>query len=201
VQYGVASVGFRRRATLDRDDRQNDRVMAAVEAAKRGDRDAFRYLYVQFADNVFGYVCSIVRDDYEAEDITQQVFAKLHRALPKYEQRAVPFSAWILRVARNLALDHMRARRMIPCEEVRGADEQFDQTAHDRASSLHDALDGLPAEQREVLVLRHIVGLTPGEIADSLGKSEGSIHGLHHRGRRALREALTELGCAPAVRA
>jgi RNA polymerase sigma-70 factor (ECF subfamily) len=201
VQFGVASVGFRRRATLDRDDRQNDRVMAAVEAAKRGDRDAFRYLYVQFADNVFGYVCSIVRDDYEAEDITQQVFAKLHRALPKYEQRAVPFSAWILRVARNLALDHMRARRMIPCEEVRGADEQFDQTAHDRASSLHDALDGLPAEQREVLVLRHIVGLTPGEIADSLGKSEGSIHGLHHRGRRALREALTELGCAPAVRA
>ena len=60
-----------------------------------------------------------MRDDYEAEDVTQHVFAKLMMKLEKYEPREVPFSAWIIRVARNVAVDHMRQRRAIPCEEVR----------------------------------------------------------------------------------
>ena len=65
----------------------------------------------------------IVRDEYEAEDVTQHVFAKLMKILHKYEPRGVPFAAWILRVARNVAVDHMRARRAIPCEEVREPDD------------------------------------------------------------------------------
>jgi RNA polymerase sigma-70 factor (ECF subfamily) len=56
-------------------------------------------------------------------------------------------------------------------------------------------------EQREVLVLRHLVGLSPGEIAKRLGKTEGSIHGLHHRGRAALQGLLREMNSAPVVRA
>ena len=67
----------------------------------------------------------------------------------------------------------------------------------DRALSLREALARLPADQREVLVLRHVAGLSPGEIADRLGKTEASIHGLHHRGRSALRAALSELDAAP----
>jgi RNA polymerase sigma-70 factor, ECF subfamily len=50
-----------------------------------------------------------------------------------------------------------------------------------------------------VVVLRHVVGLTPGEIAERLGRSENSIHGLHHRGRRALQSQLRQLDCAPAT--
>jgi len=67
----------------------------------------------------------------------------------------------------------------------------------DRSQSLREALGQLPDDQREVLVLRHIAGLSPGEIADRLGKTESSVHGLHHRGRGALRAALVELGTAP----
>src|SRR3712207_9287355 len=66
-----------------------------------------------------GYVRSIVRDEHEAEDITQHVFTKLLTVLPRYEQRDVPFSAWILRVARNVALDHLRSRRPTPTEDPR----------------------------------------------------------------------------------
>jgi RNA polymerase sigma-70 factor (ECF subfamily) len=55
----------------------------------------------------------------------------------------------------------------------------------------------LPEDQREVVFLRHVVGLTPGEIADRLGRSESSIHGLHHRGRRALQVQLTRVDSAP----
>lgn len=190
---------FRQRPTAGLADDGDPRVQRAVELAKQRDSDALRYIYIRYADSVFGYVRSIVRDEHEAEDITQQVFAKLMVVLPKYEQRGVPFSAWILRVARNMAFDHMRARRSIPCEEVRGADAQTDQIAHERAEALKRALECLPQEQRDVLVLRHIIGLSPGEIAQSMGKSEGSIHGLHHRGRRALKAALAELECMPAT--
>ena len=156
-------------------------------------------LYIRYADHIYGYVASIVRDDYEAEDVTQQVFAKLMTSLPKYEPRDVPFSAWILRVARNAALDHLRQKRAIPCEEVRELDVRDDDstTIRHRSLGLRDALATLPEDQRQVLMMRHLLGLTPGEIAGRLGRSEPSIHGLHHRGRGALRVALSEMGCGP----
>ena len=142
-----------------------------------------------------------MRDDYEAEDVTQHVFAKLMMKLEKYEPREVPFSAWIIRVARNVAVDHIRQRRAIPCEEVRElqANACDEESARDRALDLRDALESLPEEQRQVVVMRHIVGLTPGEIAAKLGRTEPSIHGLHHRGRGALRTALTEMDCGPTI--
>jgi RNA polymerase sigma-70 factor, ECF subfamily len=176
-----------------------DLVNRAVARAKQGDMSALHFLYVRFADDVCGYVRSIVHDSHEAEDITQNVFAKLMTAIHKYEPRDVPFTAWILRVARNAALDHLRARRQIPFEEVRTDDDGHEQVGFERSQCLRDALQRLPAEQREVLVLRHLVGLTPGEIADRLDKTEGSIHGLHHRGRGALQAALRELEAAPVI--
>jgi RNA polymerase sigma-70 factor (ECF subfamily) len=176
-------------------------VAQAVSRAKAGDQEALRFLYVRYADNVYGYVRSIVRDHYEAEDVTQHVFAKLITALPKYEAREVPFAAWILRVARNVALDHVRRRRAIPCDEVRELDARRDDEgdAQETSLTLREALDDLPEDQREVIVLRHLVGLSPGEIADRLGRTEPSIHGLHHRGRGALRSALRDMECAPTV--
>jgi RNA polymerase sigma-70 factor (ECF subfamily) len=170
----------------------------AVQRAKEGDRDAIGFLYVRFASNVYGYARSIIRDEHEAEDVTQQVFAKLMTAIAKYEERDVPFTAWILRITHNLAIDHMRRMRSIPCEEVRAADTAGDEDANrQRLGSLREALAQLPQEQRQVLVMRHVVGMAPGEIADQLGKSEGSVHGLHHRGRGALKAALTALEAAP----
>ena len=182
-------------------DRDDDRLLAtAVARAKEGDMDAIQFLYVRYADDVYGYVHSIVRDSHEAEDITQNVFAKLERSIVKYEQREVPFTAWILRVARNAALDEMRSvrsRRMIPCEEVRTTDDWHEEVELERMDSLRRALEQLPQAQREVLVLRHVAGLTPGEIAERLDKTEGSIHGLHHRGRHALQAALLGFEAAP----
>jgi len=200
-QSGVLSGRFRRAGRLTDDDASNRAVNQAVVYAKQGDGEALRFLYVRYADHVYGYVLSIVRDGFEAEDVTQHVFAKLMVVLPKYEQRSVPFAAWILRVARNVAVDHMRARRAIPCEEVRELDERKDFGDSQQTSiALREALETLPEEQREVIVLRHLVGLSPGEIAGRMGKSEPSIHGLHHRGRGALRTTLAERECAPAVR-
>ena len=94
-------------------------VAAATERARDGDDDALRLLYLLYADNVFGYVLAIVRDEHDAEDITSEVFARLPRALTHYQVSATPFAAWLLRVARNAALDHLRAQRSVPQAEVR----------------------------------------------------------------------------------
>jgi RNA polymerase sigma-70 factor (ECF subfamily) len=198
---GVLTGSFRRSGRLVDDEAGTRAVAQAVVRAKQGEREAVRFLYVHYADHVYGYVASIVRDEHEAEDVTQQLFAKLMTALPKYEPREVPFSAWILRVARNVALDHMRQRRAIPCDEVRELDthKHDDESSRMRSLGLRDALATLPEEQRQVVVMRHLVGLTPGEIATRLGRTEPSIHGLHHRGRGALRSALSEMECAPTI--
>ena len=193
---GVLKGRFRRAATLD--DKDSARVVSmAVARAKQGDQEALRYLYVRYADNVYGYVASIVRDEHEAEDVTQQVFAKLMTVLLKYEQRTAPFSSWLLRLAHNTAIDHLRRRLATPVEEVRGADERAEGSEPEDMHRIGQALAALPEDQRTVVVLRHVVGLTPGEIADRMGRSENSIHGLHHRGRRAIQSELRRLECAP----
>jgi RNA polymerase sigma-70 factor (ECF subfamily) len=169
----------------------------AVRRAREGDTDAMRYLYLRYADNVFGYVRSIVHDEDDAEDVTQQVFAKLMVVIVRYEQRSMPFSAWILRVAHNAAIDYMRGRRALPCEEVRGAETPVDDRASDCRRDFYDALTELTEEQQSVLVLRHVVGLAPGEIAERMGKSEDAIHALHYRGRRNLRRSLVAMSASP----
>ncbi|RKQ85061.1 RNA polymerase sigma-70 factor (ECF subfamily) [Solirubrobacter pauli] len=201
AQSGVLTGKFRRTARLVDDEASNRAVLAAVARAKQGDREALRYLYVHYADHVYGYVTSIVRDEFEAEDVTQHLFSKLLTKLQKYEPREVPFSAWILRVARNVAVDHMRQRRAIPCEEVRELEPHHgdDESSRHLSLDLRQALQTLPEDQRQVVVMRHLVGLSPGEIAGRLGRSEPSIHGLHHRGRGALKSVLADMECGPTI--
>ena len=184
---------FRRRRKLDNSPRGEQLVIAAVARAKEGDADALRYLYLRYADNVYGYVCSIVRDEHEAEDVTQQVLTRLMSSIERYEQRSVPFSSWLLRITHNMSIDHIRARRPVPIEHVHSPDEVAPGGGREALADLRLALDALPAEQRDVIVLRFLVGLTPSEVAERMGRSEDAVHGLQHRGRRRLRSEMRAL--------
>ena len=196
-RYSTLNEGrFHRKQKLD-DDRSPQELARVIVRAKQGDQDAIRYLYLRFADNVYGYARSIVRDEHEAEDVTQQVFTRLMGSIERYEQRSVPFSSWLLRITHNMAIDHIRRRRAVPCEDTYAVDEGQEEHGAALSLTLRDALSELPEEQREVVVLRHVAGWTPGEIAAHLGKSEDSIHGLHHRGRRALKQELVAREAAP----
>lgn len=191
--------GFRASTDLEDSDQALARISQAVARAKAGDSDAVRFLYTTYSGNVYGYVRSILRDDHDAEDVTQHVFAKLITAIGKYDDRGVPFFVWLLRMARNAAIDHLRSQ-----QKVTPVDTVFDLTTpqiqnFDGPILVRDALRALPEDQREVMVLRHMLGLTPGEIAQRLGKTEASIHGLQHRGRRAMQATLTVAGATPAT--
>ena len=174
----------------------------AIVSAKAGSRDALSYIYCRYADAVYRHVRGVVGDEHEAEDITQSVFAKLTTTIGRYEARSVPFSAWLFRVARNAALDHLRHARCVPVPEVRenGAAGTTNAPGPSKADSLLDALGELTDDQRAVVVLRHFAGLTPPEIATRIGVTEASVHGLHHRGRHTLQRALAARGVAPTVR-
>jgi DNA-directed RNA polymerase specialized sigma24 family protein len=89
-------------------------LRTAIARAKQGDIDAVHFLYVRFADDVYVYVNSIVRDSHAAEDVTQNLFGRLMTTVQGYQQGDVHFAAWILLVARNAALEHMRAGGQIP---------------------------------------------------------------------------------------
>ena len=193
----ASASGFRAHTALEPVDRE---IANAVSRAQAGDADAIRVLYLRYKDNVYGYVLSFVRDQHEAEDITQHVFLKLMSAIHKYQAREVPFTSWLLRVARNVALDHMRRRRTLLCDEVYDATHESDQSGDDLRRGLKQALESLPEEQRNVIVLRHLVGFAPGEIAAQMGRTESSIHGLHHRARRSLQRELMAIDCGPSAR-
>src|SRR5271155_887924 len=132
----LGRAGFRPRATLDDSPETRRQVAFAIARAKSGDREALRFLYVKYSGNVYGYVRSIVRDDYEAEDVTQHVFAKLMTVLHKYNVRGVPFFAWLLRLARNAAIDLLRSQRASPSEAVVARTTESYDDGSDRALCL-----------------------------------------------------------------
>ena len=156
---------------------ESARLVWAIEAAKGGSRDAVHYLYCLYADMVYGYVASIVRDQHEAEDVTQAVFTKLMVRIGRYEPRGLPFSQWLLCVARKAALDHLRRGRAVPVGEAHAAETT-----------------------PNVVVLRRVKGLSPPATADGMGSSEAVVHGLHRRRRQALKVALAARGVRPALR-
>jgi RNA polymerase sigma-70 factor (ECF subfamily) len=171
----------------------------AMGRARLADNDSLSVLYESHSQRVYRYLKRLV-GDHDAEDLTQQVFLKLMTAGDRYRPREdVPFAAWLLRVSHNVAIDHLRTRRPIPTADLLPLTAASDDSGRDRLRSLCEALEELPRLQREVLVLRHIAGLGPGEIAIVLRRSEESVHGLHHRGRRALKQGLLRRQAAPST--
>jgi len=182
--------------------RHDERLLAAaIVHVRQGNRIGLDYLYACFAQDVRRHVKRIVGHPDDAEDITHDVFVKLTTAMRKYEPRDVPFRAWILRVARNAALDYARSQRVVPSDEIEAGDDNQERADVERRLALTEAIDMLPTQQREVVLLRHVAGFGPRQTAHLLGKSEGSIRGLHYRGRGALQAALREFGVAPVTAA
>jgi RNA polymerase sigma-70 factor (ECF subfamily) len=121
------------------------------------------------------------------------VFLKMIEQLPNYQPRGIPFAAWIFRVARNAWIDedrtnHVTVRLDALSESPAQTDGPEDLAAAAIDSDLlHAAVEALPPDQREVIASRFFAGLTPGETAAQMGRSEGSVRVLQHRALAALR--------------
>ncbi len=172
-------------------------VRRLVERAQRGDRDAIEELYLIHFDRIYSYLHMSVGNRHDAEDLTTQTFVKMLESIGRFRFRSAPFSAWLFRIAHNLAMDHFRAaRRVQPEEEV--PEPVGDAELSAEAVALHsigrqgmlDMIEELSHEQRQVLTLKFVFNFANGDVATILGKTEGAVKSLQHRALVALQKRL-----------
>lgn len=174
----------------------DDALERLVSDAKAGDPWAFGRLFDAYHLPVYRFIASRVRNPSDAEDLTQLVFVKALEALPRYEQRGIPFGGWLFRLARNTVIDHARTRHehadLGAALEQASGDRGPDQIAvlNEDLDAVARALAALTDEQREAIELRFFAGLSAREAADVMGKHEGTIRGLQFRAIAALRRSL-----------
>ena len=167
-----------------------------IRRAQNGDAEAFGCLYEHYVPPVFRFLFSHLGDRLDAEDLTEEVFFRLWRALPGYEVRQAPFGGFLFRVARNALYDHYRKTRRgaqsEALDEAHADAPERDPAAHIpenlERQELWSALDRLKKDHRLVLELRFLAGLTPEETAAAMGKSAGAVRVLQHRALRALKK-------------
>jgi RNA polymerase sigma-70 factor, ECF subfamily len=183
-------------ATPKRDN--NQRIRELVERGRQGDRSALEELYLVHFDRIYSYLHMSVGSRHDAEDLTTQTFLKMLEAIGRFQWRSVPFSAWLFRIAHNLAMDHFRAsRRWQPEEEIPEAAQGEEISAEEEAlaslgqTSMLELIERLSPEQRQVLTLKFVFRFSNGEVASILGKTEGAVKSLQHRALASLQKHVT----------
>jgi len=173
-------------------------VCLLVERAQRGDRTALEELYLLHFDRIYGYLHMSVSNRHDAEDLTTQTFMKMLEAIRRFQWRSVPFSAWLLRIAHNLAIDHFRAnRRWQPEEHVPESAHGVESSAEEQAlaslgqTRMLTLVERLSPEQLQVLTLKFVYRFSNGEAATILGKTEGAVKSLQHRALASLEKHVT----------
>lgn len=167
----------------------------ALAVGARSDPEAFGQLYERYADRIYGLVYSRTRHAPTAEDVTAEVFFKALRGIDQY-QPGRPFRAWLFQIAINAVTDHFRRQRpAVALDEAMdraapGASVEDHAMARAELAQVWSALDTLNDLQRTALVMRLGLDMNTADIAASMGRSEGAVKLLIHRGLRAVRKRL-----------
>ena len=179
-------------------DRWEAEEVQLLIAARQGDSLAFGQLYESYAPRVFRYLFAHLDQRMDAEDLTEEVFLRVWRALPGYQERGAPFGGFVFRVARNALFDYYRRSRRrqepealdeerLPAAQSDAADGSL---ATLESAELRRLLGKLGEDQQTVLALRFLAGLTPEETGQAMGKTSGAVRVLQHRALRALRKLI-----------
>jgi len=173
--------------------------MELVEMAKE-DKDAFGEIYERYIDKIYKYIYYRVGNQHDAEDLTSRVFFRALAHIDSFEDRGVPFQAWLYRIAHNLVANHHRdkgRRKIIPLEDyittsmfsTMDGPERAAENTEDRERLLA-AIRRLPEDRQQLLLLKFIDRMSNAEIGEIMGRTEGAIKSLYHRTLTALRDDL-----------
>lgn len=183
---------------------QSDRQI--VDAARTGDERALSELYLLYFPRVYRYILARTGNQYDAEDLAEEVFMKVLEAIDRFQWREAPFSAWLFRIAHNAVISKRRK------ETSRGKSTQLtDIYATDAAGpeilvesrlavrEVMAAAQKLPDAQRQVIALRFGAGLTVAETARAMGKGDGNVKVIQHKAIAKLREMMGQPKRQPAA--
>jgi RNA polymerase sigma-70 factor (ECF subfamily) len=170
-----------------------------VQRAKT-DPEAFGELYQLYVDRIYNYVYYRTGNSHDAEDLTARIFIRAMQHITRYEDRGLPFSAWLYRIARNLVANWHRdegRRKAIALDDIsqwRVAEGSLELGMErlDNKELLLTVVRRLPAERQELLILKFVDRLSNAEIGQVLGRSEGAIKSLYHRTLLTLRDELDQ---------
>jgi len=172
--------------------------MDLLKRFQQGDADAFEKLFRQFQAEVYGWIIPIVRDAGVAEDLTIETFWRIYKARARFDSDTA-FGAWAHRIARNLAIDHIRRRR----REEELSEQSLMIAMPDSAlrretrEKIHYAFRQLPRKLQAAAILALVDERPYQEIADLLGASVGAIRTRVFRAVRQLRKQLERMGVKP----
>ena len=166
-----------------------------LNRAIQGDHEAFGMLYEQYVERIFNYVYYRTGNQHDAEDLTARVFFRAMRRIPQYQERGLPVSAWLYRIAHNLVANWHRDRGRRP--EI-SLDEGFASIPHsehpevtllylEEQDRLLQMIRDLPPERQQLIILKFVEHLSNAEIGQIMGKTEGAVKSLYHRTLLSLR--------------
>jgi RNA polymerase sigma-70 factor (ECF subfamily) len=178
--------------------RANDDLPLVLRAIQK-DQDAFGELYDRHVVRVYRHIYYMVGSPAEAEDLTAQTFLRAWEAIERYQVRGAPFVSWLLRIAHNLGVSHLRSKRessqlhdgIVDDKLRRDPEWVYQQTAEEEL--VHAAILKLREEQRQVIILRFIEDLDYREVAEIIGKSVAAIRVIQHRALNSLRKQMKQL--------
>ncbi len=193
VTYRSVIRHIHRSMSTEHSDLEDERLL---RLATEGDKQAFGALYERYLDDIYRYVYFRVGDEREAEDITANAFLRTWEHLPRLSRRNASigsFRNWIYRVAKNLVIDHYRAKKTVPLPEdcydgedlVKNIAEQNRQTRQ-----VASALAALKPDYQQILILRFINQLSHKACAEIMGRNTGQTRVLQHRALKKLREII-----------
>ena len=184
---------------MDNNEQSSDFI---IERAIKGDEEAFGILYSENLKKIYNYIYYRTGNSHDAEDLTARVFQRALNHISKYKKTAVPFSAWLYRIAHNLVANWHRdnnRRREVPLEEqteTRNKQEIPEREVEDRqdVEFLLKAMHRLSHDRQMVIILKYVEDLPNNEIGKIMRKSEGAIKSLYHRTLLELRSYLESPG-------
>jgi RNA polymerase sigma-70 factor (ECF subfamily) len=173
-----------------------------VERVK-DDPAAFGVLYRRYVRKIYSYIYCRTGNRHDAEDLTARTFYRALANIDRYENKGLPFSAWLYRIAHNLVANWLRdrsRRKVISLDELAqtgqssGSALEHQAEANEEREALLEAIKHLPAERQELLILKLMEGMSNAEIGQVMGRSVGAIKSLYFRTLIALREDMEKRG-------
>ena len=165
-----------------------------VKEAKSGSISAFQTLYMRHLDAIYRYFFFQTKDKFLSEDLAQDVFIRIWKAVGSYDAKKGAFTSWMYRIAHNLLIDHYRSKKALHLKEGLEASysedwlEKLDR--NDKLEKIKEALSKLPQDYQEVVILRFFEDLGVEEVSVIMDKSEENIRVIQHRAIRKLKEIL-----------